>query len=276
LEDLDMAKRQKPAKKVVPAAMEAAQTAPAARVKRTLFEKVITALMIAGALVMIYQMVDYETGWGNPGKVLKRQMADAEKDAIYKKYDAAIKAYSDIIGRWGKLDRFKEEIKQARLSLAKTYKDAEKNIEAINMYRELSAEYKDVNRDMYAWLLLELGDCYNSVLSTQDAIATYQTVVNEFAGSDWAAEALFGIAESYRNKKDFPNAIKYYDLIVSKYQKGFLSAEALTNKGRILEEQGKLKQALLVYEKVVKEFPDIVTEDARVRAEVLSGKPTKK
>ena len=45
----------------------------------------------------------------------------------------------------------------------------------------------------------------------------------------------------------------------------------MTNKGMLLEEQGKIRQALAVYETVVKDFPDIVTEYARTRAEILSG-----
>jgi tetratricopeptide (TPR) repeat protein len=249
--------------------------APAPKAK-TLFEKVIIFLIVAALAVVVYEAVDYQTGWGNPGKVLKRAMDEAEKDAIYKRYDAAIRIYDRIIARWGKDEKFKDEIKQANLSLAKTYKDSEKNMEAIELYKKLAEEYKTANRDMYAWLLLELGECYNAILNTQGAIASYNTVIAEFADTDWAAEALFGIAEAYKNKKDYGNAVKYYDMIVSKYKKGFLSAEALTNKGMILEELGRTKQALTVYEKVVKEFPDIVTEYAKLRVGALSGLTEKK
>jgi tetratricopeptide (TPR) repeat protein len=243
--------------------------------KKTLFEKVVITLFVLAGFAVVYKIVDYSTGWGDPGRVIKREMAAAEKNAIYKKYDAAISRYESIISRWGGEEKLKEEIKQAKLNLAKTYKDSERNIEAIELYKKLAAEYQPANRDMYAWLLLELGDCYNAILNVTDAINTYNMVISEFKDSDWAAEALFGIAEAYKNQKDYAGAIKYYDAIVSKYKKGFLSAEALTNKGMILEEQGKIKQALAVYETVVKEFPDIVTEYARLRADVLSGQTKK-
>lgn len=245
--------------------------ATAAPKKKTFFEKILIFIAVAALAVVVYEAVDYQTGWGNPGKVIKREMDSAEKDAIYKRYDSAIKIYQRIIARWGKDEKFKDEVRQADLSLAKTYKDSERNIEAIELYKQLADEYKTTNRDMYAWLLLELGDCYNAILNTSGAIDSYNTVISEFAGSDWAAEALFGIAEAYKNKKDYGNAVKYYDMIVQKYQKGFLSAEALTNKGMIFEELGRSKQALAVYRKVVKEFPDIVTEYAKTRVGALSG-----
>jgi TolA-binding protein len=57
---------------------------------------------------------------------------------------------------------------------------------------------------------------------------------------------------------------------VEKYKKGFLSAEALTSMGKIFESEGKDKQALDVYTRVVKEYPDIVTEYAKMRHDVLT------
>jgi tetratricopeptide (TPR) repeat protein len=262
-------------KQGAPAQAEARTLTGPPQEKSTFFEKAVIALFIIAGLTAAYKVIDYATGWGDPAKVIKREMADAEKDAIYKRYDSAISGYERIISRWGSDEKLKEETKQAKLNLAKTYKDSERNLEAIELYKKLAAEYQSSNRDMYAWLLLELGDCYNSILSVADAINTYNKVISEFKDTDWAAEALFGIAEAYKSQKDYAGAIKYYDLIVAKYKKGFLSAEALTNKGMILEEQGKIKQALAVYKLVVKDFPDIVTEYARLRADVLSGQTKK-
>jgi tetratricopeptide (TPR) repeat protein len=236
-------------------------------------ERIILILFIAILLFFAFKIVDHYTAWGNTPLLIKRNMDEAEKNAIYKRYNEAISAYDSIISRFGKNVKYSEEIKQARLSLAKTLKDGEQYLRAIEIYRQLIEEYKDTNKDMYAWLKLELADSYNSILNSDEAIKTYTSIVDEFKGTDWAAEALFGIADSYRAKKDFKNAVIYYDMIIEKYKKGFLSAEALTNKGKILEEQGKDKQALKVYEKVVKEFPDIVTEYARQRYSALTVKP---
>jgi tetratricopeptide (TPR) repeat protein len=274
---MKMAKKKSNTGKTYKAASQAEVKAPAeaAPAKRTLFEKVIITLFAAAGLFAAYKAIDFTTGWGDPAKVIKREMADAEKDAIYKRYDSAIGRYERIISRWGGEEKLKEEIKQAKLNLAKTYKDSERNLDAIELYKKLAAEYQNTNRDMYAWLLLELGECYNSILSVADAISTYNRVISEFKDTDWAAEALFGIAEAYKSQKDYAGAIKYYDLIVTKYKKGFLSAEALTNKGMILEEQGKIRQALAIYEAVVRDFPDIVTEYARLRVDVLSGQTKK-
>ncbi len=238
--------------------------------------KILFFIVIVIVLIFIYKAIDYYTGWGDMGKVIKREIETAEKNSIYKRFDTSIKIYLNLLKRISNDEKFVEQIRQVRLNLAKTYKDAEKYIEAIDMYSKLAEEYKPVNNDMYAWLLLELGDCYNNILNTEDAIKTYNIIINRFPDSDWAAEAYFGIAESYKNKKNYEDAIKYYDLIVKKYDKGFLSAEALTNKGKILESQGKYKQAIIIYKKVVDEFPEIVTEYARLRLETISQQQDQK
>jgi len=231
---------------------------------------ILIFVFIISVLFFIYKAIDYYTGWGNMDKVIRREIDTAEKNSIYKRYDTSIKIYLNLLKRISNEEKFAEQTKQIKLNLAKTYKDAEKYIEAIEMYSKLVEEYKPVNNDMYAWLLLELGDCYNSILNTDGAIKTYNIIIDNFPDSDWAAEAYFGIAEAYKNKKDYRGAIKYYDLIVKKYNKGFLSAEALTNKGKILEMQGNYKEAIKIYKKVVDEFPEIVTEYARLRMESIS------
>jgi len=251
------------------------QAAPAA--KKSLFtpERIVLIFLAAAILFFAFKIIDHYTAWGNTPLLIKRNMDEAEKNAIYKRYNDAIKTYDSIINRFGKNEKYSEEVKQARLSLAKTLKDSEQYIRAIDIYRELIEEYKTSNKDMYAWLKLELADSYNSILNSDEAIKTYSSIVEEFKGTDWAAEALFGIADSYREKKDFKNALIYYDMIIEKYKKGFLSAEALTNKGKIFEEQGKDREALKVYQKVVKEFPDIDTEYARLRCGALTVKTAK-
>ena len=239
------------------------------------FEKMLVAILVIGVLAAAFKVVDYYTGWGNTEKVIKRRISAAEKYAIYKKHHDAIGVYESVIARWGKDEKYKDYVKQARLSLAKANKDAEKYLEAIKLYGDLIKEFKGVNNDMYAWRMIELGDTYNSIFNSDEAIKTYNKVISEFKDSDWAAEALFGIADAYKNKKDYKSAIGYYDRIVKKYKKGFLSAEALTNKGKIYEEMGKSKQALAVYTTVIKEFPEIVTEYARFRKGVLAGSTAK-
>ncbi len=270
-----MAKKNKSSKVVLTEPVKKTDENAPAAVKsfnpRGLYAALLTIVVLSAASILI----DYYTAWGNTPKLIKRMLESAEKNAIYKHYNEAEKKYDTIISRFGGREEYKEEVKQARLSLAKTCKDAEQYLKAIGMYQELSTEYKDTNPDMYAWLQLELADSYNSILNSDEAIRVYTRITVDFKDSDWAAEALFGIADAYRSKKDYPNALKYYDMIINKYEKGFLSAEALTSKGKIYEEQGKTPLAFKVYEKVVKEFPEIVTEYARLRYDALSAKTAK-
>jgi tetratricopeptide (TPR) repeat protein len=234
------------------------------------FAKIFALIIAAGLLTSVYFTVDYYTGWGKPEKVLKRVMDEAEKGAIYKRYPEVVKKYQYIIDRWGKEEAFKEEIRQAKLGLAKAYKDGQQYIQAIEAYRDLIKDFENERGDMYAWLQLELGDCYNNIFNTKDAVVVYEKILKEYPNTDWAAEALFGVADAYRNNGDNIKAINYYTKIVEKYKKGFLSAEALTSMGKIFESEGKDKQALDVYTRVVKEYPDIVTEYAKMRHDVLT------
>jgi tetratricopeptide (TPR) repeat protein len=241
--------------------------------KKGFMEKLVILIFVAAVLFLGFKIIDHYTAWGNTKLLIKRNLDRAEKDAIYKRYNEAISEYDTLIKRFGNNEKYSDEMKQARLSLAKTLKDGEQYIRAIELYGKLIDEYKDNNKDMYAWLKLELADSYSAILNSDEAIKIYTSVVDEFKGTDWAAEALFGIADAYMVKKDFKNAVKYYDIIINKYKKGFLSAEALTNKGKILEQQGKDREALKVYQEVVKDFPDIVTEYAKLRCAALTAKP---
>lgn len=240
-----------------------------------LFLRVIVGVAIVALIAAVFFAVDSETGWGDSEKVVKKQMARAEKLAIHKKFDEASVIYSRIVSRWGGDEKVREIVKQARLSLAQAYKDSGNYIRAIELYRELIEENRGVNGDMYAWLNLELADSLNYILSTDEAIRVYEKIISEFDGTDWAAEAMMGIADAYMSKKDYVKAVKYYDRINEKYKKSFLSAEAMTGKARIYEAQGREKQAIALYKKISEEFPDIVTEYARSRISVLVPAPEK-
>lgn len=237
-----------------------------------LFKNIVIILISAFLIFILIKIIDDYTGWGNLEKVIKRNMDIADKYAIYKKYDSAIRIYKNILKKWKNNVKYAELIKQVRLNLAKTYKEANENIEAIELFKELLEEYKTSNRDMYAWILLEIGETYNNMYNTQEAIKTYELIINEFADTDWEAEAIFGIAESYKIAGKNNIALKYYQQIVNKYKNGFLSAEALTNMAQIYERQGKEKEALRIYQKIINEFPEIITEYAKLRYNILNEK----
>lgn len=240
--------------------------------KQNVFKNIIITVITIFLILIIIKIIDDYTGWGDIEKVIKKNIDMADKNAIYKRYDSAIKIYENILKKWKDNPKYADLIKQVRLNLAKTYKEANENIQAIQLFKELLEEYKTSNRDMYAWILLEIGETYNNMYNTQDAIKTYQIIIDEFANSDWEAEAIFGIAESYKIAGKNDVALKYYQQIVNKYKNGFLSAEALTNIAQIYERQGKEKEAIKIYKKIMNEFPEIVTEYAKLRYNTLNEK----
>ena len=232
----------------------------------------LIALILISAVILtgVLMAVDRFTAWGNDEKLIGRALDAAEKNAIYKKYPEVIKNYSYIVNRWENDENFKDHVRQAKLGIAKAYKDSQQFIPAIEGYKELIEEYASEKGDMYAWLMLELGECYNSILNTNDALKTYTEITKQYPDTDWSAEAVFGIADAYRNNGDNAKAMYYYNKIVEKYKQGFLSAEALTSIGKIYESDGDDKRALEIYTRVVKEYPEIVTEYAKMRQTVLN------
>ncbi len=240
--------------------------------RQIILDRILVILVVLLALLLFYKLIDHFTGWGNAEKVIKRKMDVADRHAIYRRFNVAIKIYEGILKRWGNNPKYSDYIKQVKLNLAKTFKEANENEKAIQYFKELLDIYKDSSKDMYAWLLIELGEIYNNMYNTQDALKCYQIILDEFKNTDWEAEAVFGIAESYKilGKNDL--AVKYYYQIADKYKAGFLGADALTNIGQIYEKQGKEKEALKIYQRILKEFPEIVTEYARLRYNSLNEK----
>ncbi len=231
----------------------------------------VTLLFILMCAGLIYTIVDKLTAWGNTPVLLQRTIDAAENNTIYKKYDKAERQYVGLIEKWNGKEKYNAYVKQARLNLALVYKDSGKNMEAASIYRELVKENVE-NKDMHAWLLLELGECLNNVMDMDGALNAYSIIIKDYSGTDWAAEAMFGSAEAYRNKKAFGKALKYYNMIVDKYKKGFLSAEAMTSIGKMYEEQGNLEMAYETYTKILKAYPEIVTDFAKTRLEILELK----
>ncbi len=240
--------------------------------RQIILDRILVVLIVLLAVLLFYKLIDHFTGWGDAEKVIKRKMDVADRHAIYRRFNVAIKIYEDILKRWGNNPEYGDYIKQVKLNLAKTFKEANENEKAVQYFKELIDIYKDSSRDMYAWILIELGDVYNNMYNIQDALKCYQIILDEFKNTDWEAEAVFGMAESYKISGKNDLAIKYYYQIADKYKAGFLGADALTNIGQIYEKQGKEKEALKVYQRILNEFPEIVTEYARLRYNSLNEK----
>jgi len=264
-------RRKKAAPKKSRADAGAAETGRKGALIRKIFIFMAAAAVIAG----IYGVVDYYTGWGDAGKVIERKIKQAEESAVYKNYSKAARIYEDILEKWGGAEEYSGAMWQVKLNLAGAYKDSGEYISAIKLYRELAEKYRNVNPDMYAWVMLELGDAYNRIYNTGDAVKVYGEITERFEGTDWAAEALFGLAETHKTAGNNKEAVKFYDIIIKKYRKGFLAAEAMTSKAEIYEKKGMYDRALEIYSKVINDFPEIVTEYARYRHGVLSDKKTK-
>lgn len=97
--------------------------------------------------------------------------------------------------------------------------------------------------------LIQEGISLHDQKRYDDAIAKYQEVIKENPNNDLA---IYELALSYYNKKDYRNATETaFKLVQYKSKIGLLGYGMIAN---ILDDQGKPKEAIEIYQKVIKQF----------------------
>jgi TolA-binding protein len=139
--------------------------------------------------------------------------------------------------------------------------------QAMQAYQQLKD--LDPKSVIAAWAALKIAECQLGDNRIEDAIQTYSGVTQEYPGTDWYAEARMGLGVAYEKKKDYDAALEHYQYIVQHYGGGFLAAEALVNMGQCFLQKGNEAKAKLLYEQVVAEYPEAMSDDAKNRLEAL-------
>lgn len=167
-------------------------------------------------------------------------------NAYYKmrEYEKALKCYFSFAQKFNKSDL----IDDAYFNIAMTYKRMDKEEDAKIWYKKLIDEFKDSN--LYERAHMNLGYILQDSKQYDSAIEIFKKVV-DMKGKK-AVEAQFWIADSYYYKKDYDRAIKEYMNIYKNYKNDELwVVSALDSAGKIYEKQGKIKSAILTYEKIL-------------------------
>jgi len=153
------------------------------------------------------------------------------------------------------------------LSEGHNYDEATK--EAMRVYEEFKG-----NEDMSSKALFNVAALYESQKNTDAAVKTYLRVVREFPKSDVAPEALFTVGLIYESQTEFEKAAATFE-DMERFKTGAKEKEptdeekkkvyantqkqisdSLQNAGLIREALGQYKDAIEVYQKFVKLFPN--------------------
>ncbi|GIW80693.1 MAG: hypothetical protein KatS3mg105_2500 [Gemmatales bacterium] len=132
---------------------------------------------------------------------------------------------------------------------------------AIPLYQKLIKEYaKDfpIEKAYY-----NLGVCQLLAKKYPEAAATYEQLVKQFPkfANIEAAYFNYGLATFYRasaTKKpdDWQKSADIFAQVAARFPKGKLAVKALLHQGDALIQAGKREQALVAYQKAVKDYPD--------------------
>lgn len=91
----------------------------------------------------------------------------------------------------------------------------------------------------------------------QLAIADFQTVVDDFGGTDAAAMATYYIANSYFELKNYDEAENYYRMYLNNYDGDpMINVGALTGLGHCLRAKGQYAEAADAFHEAYRKYPD--------------------
>jgi tetratricopeptide (TPR) repeat protein len=214
------------------------------------------------------QIWGYNTGWGNPERLVARYLNSGQSLTLAKRYDAAIRQYAKILN----LKTSEENQRQALIAMADLYREKHEWEHSIEIYTRLRAQ--DPANVLSAWAGLQIGDDLLDAARHEQARQTFAEVSRLFPKSDWDAEARLGEGKALEKEEKFKEAIATYQELVKSYAGGFLAAEAMAHIGECYELEGDLQSARKAYQTILDKYPATTWDDAKVRLNRLdAGKP---
>jgi tetratricopeptide (TPR) repeat protein len=228
----------------------------------------LTTLAVLAGVAGLVQIWGYNTGWGNPERLVQRYLAAGQTLTLAKRYDAAIRQYTKILN----LKTSEENRRQALIAMADLYRERREWARSIEIYTQLRLQ--DPNSVLSAWAGLQIGDDQLDSAAYTQALQTFAEVSRLFPKSDWDAEARLGVGKALEKEEKFKEAIATYEGLVKDYAGGFLAAEALSHIGECYELEGDLKGARKAYQTILDKYPATTWDDAKARLNRLdAGKP---
>lgn len=105
-----------------------------------------------------------------------------------------------------------------------------------------------------AWF--RLGECYLKVNQTEDAVTTFNYLINHYKRGSFVGAAAYRLAVLRFNTKDYRNALAYFKVAKDELQDPVAVTQAQFYHSRCLQLVGQAKEALAGYEVVIAAQPD--------------------
>ena len=167
-----------------------------------------------------------------------------------KDYRGAADAYQSIIDS----KPGTSEARQAQLGIAKLYIDRmNQPKQGVKVYQDLLAAAPDSDEAPEAhWRLgLRAFKAEDYELAQQ----SFDTIVNDFPGSERSHNAQLMLAKSYEEASNYEKAAEVYDNVANRHPEGKRATQALVNKARIEQEYLNNQAAAQdTYQSVVKQY----------------------
>ena len=196
----------------------------------------------------------------------------AEAHEKRNEFEAAIKAYDDVVSRYEKSDNpnLQTWVARALIDKGDVHQEHDQVEAAIKAYDDVVSRYeKSDNPDLQTWVaeaLIDKGYAHQEHDQVEAAIKTYDNVVSRYEKSDnpnlqtWVARALIDKGYAHQEHDQVEAAIKAYDNVVSRYEKSdnpnlqTWVARALTRKGGAHQEHDQVEAAIKTYDDLIERY----------------------
>lgn len=184
-------------------------------------------------------------------------------------YDRALTHFKEYVERGGKEAKFYND---AVLRLGDSYY-------ANKIYSNATAQYEKAIREDnperdYAYF--QLGLVYSLTDRNQQAIETWNTLLNEFGSSPYVDDALFNKAQLQLELGQYPEAIRNFSLLQQQQPNSPFIPYALRSKGIAYSNQQEYGKAAESYKQILKDYPSHTTANSALiglqEALALQGK----
>lgn len=136
---------------------------------------------------------------------------------------------------------------------------------AIPEYEKFLAQYPGVPGRSSAYFYL--GECYRALNRGAQARASFQSVLDNYAESEFAGPASYGVGEILFNQKNYAGALALFHRAAAKSKESTLALSARYFEARCLENVDRKDEAQTLYQLVAEtKSPNPYRDDARLAA----------
>ncbi|MDP1853748.1 MAG: tetratricopeptide repeat protein [Candidatus Omnitrophota bacterium] len=226
-------------------------------------KRITYSILILFICALIFSFLDYRGEYLAERKlffanktlsnILKNQ--ESVPSALYEK---TAKQYKYIISKYPKTI----SAKGARLLLGRFY-ISRKEFDAARLeFNKILNQYPE-DKNYCAQALFAIGNSYESEDKWNQALSTYENIMNNYIGTPLAMNMPIYIANRYAQKKDdtnknsyFSKAIEYYQKIAGEYPNTQLGYIAMNSRITCLELMGNWNAALEALQVMVNNYPN--------------------